>query len=199
MNNLKNNNWFVTLIFSLIIVFYSCSNSRNNDTANNDGDSKKMAEDHNDAKFAKAGEKDAQFLVDAATLNFNEIQLGNLAETKAVQLDVKNLGKMLQDDHSKAQSDLISLAQKKGISIPTTTPNESMSEYNDLKDKNNKDFDSKYIDMMVKGHTDAISKFEKATTDCEDADVRDWATKMLPKLREHLDLAMNCQTKLKTD
>ena len=49
--------------------------------------------------------------------------------------------------------------------------------------------------MMVSGHKDAISTFEKASTESTDADIKQWATGMLPGLRTHLDHAMMCQKK----
>jgi putative membrane protein len=180
----------------ITFVFFSCAgNNRENNT---EVDSKKTAEDHNDAKFDKSAEKDAQFLVDVATINLNEIQLGDLAATKGISADVKNLGQSMSAAHTKAQAELTALAQKKGITLPTSVPDEAMRDYNSLKDEDFKDFDVKYSNMMVDGHKDAISKFEKASTDSEDAEIRDWAAKMLPILREHLDHAMNCQNKLKS-
>ena len=52
-------------------------------------------------------------------------------------------------------------------------------------------------DMMVKGHKDAISKFEKASKDCDDADIRAWALATLPALRTHLDHSLTCQKDIK--
>jgi putative membrane protein len=182
----------------LCLLFLVCSCARSNNESSTTGvDSKKMAEDHNDAKFNKSEEYNAQFLVDAATINLNEIQLGDLASTKAVSADVKALGKMMSEDHTKAQAEVVALAQKKNITLPTSATDESMKDYNTLNDKDFKNFDSKYTEMMVNGHKDAISKFEKAVSDCSDSDLREWASKMLPKLREHLDHAMNCQARVK--
>ena len=47
------------------------------------------------------------------------------------------------------------------------------------------DFDRQYRDMQVSAHTDAIALFEHASTKCEDADVKAFAAKVLPTLREH--------------
>jgi putative membrane protein len=185
-----------SLFICMLFLVYSCARS-NNESSTTGVDSKKMAEEHNDAKFTKGEEYNAQFLVDAATINLNEIQLGNLAATKGISADVKALGKMMSDDHTKAQAEVVALAQKKNITLPTSATDETMKDYNALNDKDFKGFDNKYIDMMVSGHKDAITKFEKAVSDASDSDIREWASKMLPKLREHLDRAMNCQARLK--
>ena len=59
------------------------------------------------------------------------------------------------------------------------------------------DFDKEYCDMMVKGHKDAIDMFEKAVNECEDSDIKSWASSMLPGLRTHLEHAMTCDDKMK--
>jgi len=56
-----------------------------------------------------------------------------------------------------------------------------------LSDKTGNDFDKEYADMMVKGHKNAIKKFEKASSNATDADIKNWAGSMLPTLRMHLD------------
>ena len=40
-----------------------------------------------------------------------------------------------------------------------------------------------------------IEKFEKASTDATDEDIKKWAAATLPTLRTHLDYAMICQKK----
>lgn len=170
----------------------SCSNSSKPE------DSKEVAEEHNDAKFdEKKQEKDAQFLVEAAEINLEEIQLGQLAQTKSKNASVIALGKMMEDAHTKAMNDLKSLAEKKSITIPVALTEDGQDAYKKLSEKSEKDFNKDYCDMMVKGHEKAIDKFEKASTDCEDTDIKNWAGSMLPALREHLDHAKTCDDKMK--
>ena len=47
--------------------------------------------------------------------------------------------------------------------------------------------------MMVDGHKDAISKFEKEVNESSDSDIKSWATSMLPGLKMHLDHSTLCQ------
>ncbi len=56
---------------------------------------------------------DAQFLATAAEINMEEIQLGQLAQKNSKMGDVKELGKMMETDHSKALKELRDLASKK--------------------------------------------------------------------------------------
>ena len=153
-----------------------------------------MAEDHNEAKFDdNKTEDDAQFLVNAAEINLMEIQLGNLAAEKGSMTEVKEMGKMMVDEHTKNLEELKGLAAKKSITIPTSLTDEGQDAYKKLTEKSGKDFDKEYSDMMVNGHKDAIDKFEKASDKASDQDVKQWATTTLPALRKHLDHALTCQ------
>jgi len=164
----------------LMLTLVSCNNSKPKDT-------KEVAEDHNDAKFANSKEDDAMFLVNAEEINLEEIQLGKLAQTRGTTSQVKELGKMMETDHTKASDDLQALAAKKQVTIPTTLTEDGINASKKLTDTKTADFDKEYADMMVNGHKDAISKFEKASTDAADPEIRSWAASVLPALRSHLD------------
>jgi putative membrane protein len=157
-------------------------------------DTKEVAEEHNDAKFDNnKQEKDAQFLVNAAEINLEEIQLAQLAQKRGTAKHVQELGKMMEDAHAKSQRDLIALAQSKSISIPTSPTQDAQDAYKKLNDQSGSDFDLEYADLMVKEHKDAISTFEKASTDCNDTDIKNWASSSLPDLRTHLDHSIGCK------
>jgi putative membrane protein len=198
MNTMRKIKYWKTAIIDgmLIIVIAfgitSCGNSTKPE------DTKDTAEEHNDAKFDNnKTENDAQFLVDAAEINLMEIQLGNLAAEKGMTAEVKDMGKMMSEAHSKSLEELNGLATKKSVTVPTTLTDEGQSAYKKLNDKTGKDFDKDYCDMMVSGHKDAIDRFEKAADNSTDMDIKNWATTTLPALRKHLDQAITCQDNYK--
>ncbi len=172
----------------LTIPLQSCKNTKQDNT-------KKVAEEQNDAKFANEKENDAEFLVSAAEINLEEIELGRLAQSRGTSAEVKKLGEMIETEHSKASSDLKSLAESKQISIPTTLTDAGLNAQKELTEADAKDFDKKYVDMMVSGHKDAISKYEAASTSAKDIDVRNWATSTVTVLRQHLDKFIVLQSK----
>ena len=188
---MKNLKYFLLAVISIVAL--SCNNNNNPDNPDN----KKVAEEHNDAKFDNKAEKDAQFAVDAADISLTEMSLGQWAENNAMTDDTKQLGKMMYQDHKKAYDEIASLAAKKSITIPGEMSEGSKKDYNSLIEKKGADFDKEYCDKMVSGHKDAIDKFEKASKDAVDPDIQAWATNMLPTLRSHLDHAMACQEKSK--
>lgn len=187
MKNFKPVLHIATLIIAVIVGITSCKNNYSKDT-------KDVAEDHNDAKFDKnENEKDAQFLVNAAEINMEEISLGQLAQQKGSTNHVKELGKMMEESHTKSLAELTALAQTKSISLPTSQTENVKEAYKNLNEKSGNDFGKEYSSMMVKGHEKAIELFEKASTDCTDPDIKTWATATLPVLRTHLDRAMVCE------
>jgi putative membrane protein len=58
------------------------------------------------------------------------------------------------------------------------------------------DFDRAYIAQMVKDHTEAVRLFEQQAERDADPEVKAFAQKTLPTLREHLEMARSIQQQL---
>ena len=58
-----------------------------------------------------------------------------------------------------------------------------------LKGKGRKDFDSSYDQIQVKAHEDAVALFDAYAKGGEDPELKKWAAKTLPHLKEHLSMA----------
>lgn len=179
----------VAFVTSVLLIASCGSNKKTEDT-------KVVAEEHNEAKFDdNKQEQNAQFLVNAAEINLEEIQLGQLAQQNGRTTYVKELGKMMEDAHTKSQNDLSALAKSKNITIPNSLTENAQEAYNKLKEKSGNDFDKAYSDLMVSKHKDAIAAFEKASTYDNDVDIKKWVTVSLTDLRTHLDKSIDCQKK----
>ncbi len=188
-NYFKGSLLHLTLVTTVLLMASCGGNQKPEDT-------KDVAEEHNEAKFDDSKhEKDAEFLVHAAEINLEEIQLAQLAQLKGSTLHVRELGKMMEEAHAKSQKDLFALATRKGITIPGSATDDAKEAYTKLNEKSGIDFDRDYADMMVNGHKKAIAAFEKALTECNDTEIKDWANATLPELRKHLDHAIDCQKK----
>ncbi len=78
MKNYKTALFQVALIISAVMGMSACMDNKPEDT-------KEVAEERNEEKFdTNKSEKDAQFLVNAAEINREEISLGKLAQQKGV-------------------------------------------------------------------------------------------------------------------
>ncbi len=155
-------------------------------------DSKDIAKDNNKVKFNDTKyEDDAKFAVEAADIGNFEVLASQLAKTNASSAEVKKLAEMIAADHSKANAELKNTAGKKKISLPVGLSEKHQGKYNDLAKLKGHEFDKAYTEAMVKGHKDAIDKFEKQSEKGNDADLRTWAAAKLPVLRQHLTMAEN--------
>jgi len=160
-------------------------------------DTKKLSNQENDARIDEhSKEKDAQFMVDAAAMNLEVTQLSLLAQQKGAMADVKDLAIIEESVHDRAMKDLVALANKKVMNIPTTSTNEAQEAYDKMNGMSGTEFDKEFCKRMIDLHQDMISKFEKASKDATDNDIKDWARGMIPGLQQHLEQAKACQTKL---
>ena len=168
------------------LSFQACSS----ETKKSD-DSVENAEKANDAKEdAGTGQSEDtnEFAVKAANGGMLEVALGRLAQEKAANPAVKAYGAMMVTDHTKANNEMKALAAKKNITLPTALGEEEQKHVNDLTKLSGKEFDKKYISMMVDDHKDDIDLFKKAADDSKtDADVKAFAVKTLPTLQKHMD------------
>jgi len=129
---------------------------------------------------------DAKFATSAANAGLAEVALGQLASEKATNAKVKSFGAMMVTDHTKANNELIEIAKKKNISLPTEPDAEHQQKKTDLAAKTGADFDKAYVDAMVDGHKKVASMFEDAAKNCKDADLKAFAEKTLPTIKSHL-------------
>jgi len=140
---------------------------------------------------------DSDFMMKAAQGGMAEVDMGNMASSKATNADVKKFGDRMVTDHSKANDELKQLAATKGVTLPTAVSAEEQKDMDALSAKSGKDFDKAYIDDMVKDHEKDVAEFEKASKDAKDADLKAWVTKTLPTLQGHLKMAKETQKKVK--
>lgn len=187
---IMNQNLKHIALITILIAVSACNNNSKPD------DTKAVAEEQNDKKFGdNQPEIDAQFLVNAAESNLKIINLSQLAQVSGKSSQIKEMGRMMEKDHTKSLNNIASLAKSKMISIPTSPTEDAKKEYKDLNAKPGDNFDKAYSDMMVNEHIDAISVYEKATTECNDTEIKNWAIAALPDLRTHLDQALSSQKK----
>ncbi|GAB2773971.1 DUF4142 domain-containing protein [Rhabdobacter roseus] len=179
------------LLLACMFAAVSCNTS-------SDNDSKDAAEEQNEATFDDSNmEDDAEFAVAAADGGMMEVQLGELAQSKGSSQAVKDFGKMMADDHGKANTELKALAQQKNITLPTTLSDKSQKMYDDLSKKTGKDFDKDYMSHMVDDHKDDIDKFQKQADNGNDPDLKSWAANKVPTLKQHLEKAQSVRDAVK--
>jgi putative membrane protein len=142
-----------------------------------------------DENITKKQERDAEFMVDAASGGLLATELGKLAEQKAASAAVKELGRRLAAEHSGLNQALQALAAQKGITLPTGLGEQQQKTYQELSGLTGAAFDHQYLERTVDDHANAVDDFDDMSSDAYDGDIRGFAAKYLPALKEHLDLA----------
>jgi putative membrane protein len=172
----------------------NAGNSNQNQNENRNQNRSQNPNDNSRATGEQAGmsamsSQDQKFLMDAAMSGMKEVQLGRWAAQKGTSEEIKKFGQMMVDHHSKANTELMSLASSKGITLPTELDNKHQADVAKLSSRTGADFDREFAKMMLKDHDKAVDMFEKQSEKGADADLKAFAAKALPTLQEHLQQA----------
>ena len=117
-----------------------------------------------------------------------EVQLGQTARQKASSAAVKELGKKIEQDHTQAGTGLAALAKAKNVPLPADAGGEKAM-MDKMSSLSGTAFDKAYTKAMVSDHKKDGKEFEREAANGIDGDVKAFAAKMLPILREHLRIA----------
>lgn len=182
---------FIAVACCAAFGFQACNDGGSEDPIKSANESNEVKQDsaENSPAASTVSEEDSKFAVEASSGGMTEVQLGELAQQKASSQQVKDFGAMMVRDHSKANDELKAIAGNKNITLPPAPGEDHMDHIKKLSEKSGKEFDKDYMKLMVKDHEDDIDKFEKCSKDAKDADLKAYAAKTLPTLREHYNAA----------
>ncbi len=138
----------------------------------------------------------ASFVRRAAQDGMTEVKLAEVAQQKSQSDAVKSFAMHMQQDHSKANSELESLASSKSLTVPTSLDARHQKMVDALSSKSGAAFDTAYANAMVKDHKQAIALFKQAQKS-KDADIASFAAKTLPTLQQHQQLANQLDSQVK--
>jgi putative membrane protein len=143
--------------------------------------------------------KDAEFIKEAAQGGQSEVELGKLALEKSQNQQVKMLGEHLQQDHSKANQELMQIAQQEGANLPSQPTRKENREVDRFQNMSGAAFDKAFAEHAIKDHEKDIDKYEKALQSCKDPSLKAWIEKNLPVLRQHLQMAVTAGSAVGVD
>lgn len=150
----------------------------------------------NEANRIRQG-ADGSFVTQATQGGMAEVELGRLATQKAANEKVKQFGQRMIDDHSKANDELNGIVARKGMTAPTTLDSASESTKMRLSRLNGAAFDRAYMEEMVNGHKQAVALFQREADHGTDPDIKAFASKTLPTIQHHLQLAEDTLNEVK--
>lgn len=156
-------------------------------------DAKEMAEEANENKNLALDEDQVEFLVDAGDDGMYELEASRLAKDKATSPQVKSFADKMVVAHTKTNEELKNLAQSKNVTVPSSLSSYNKDKLEKLRELSGQEFDKEYMDNMVVAHNKNINDFQKELEDAKDTDIKNWISKTLPTLQEHLQMAQKAQ------
>jgi putative membrane protein len=139
-----------------------------------------------------------EFVEKAGISGMAEVEMGELGAQKATNGQVKTFAKRMVTDHTKANEELQTVIKGKGLQIPSSRSAMHKTTMEKFQQQDaGKDFDRDYMEQMVEDHETDVELFETAADDQKlDADLRSYAKRTLPTLRDHLKQAQTIESKL---
>jgi putative membrane protein len=138
-------------------------------------------------KVVKMSQKDVNFIQKAAGGGAQEVANGQMAEKQAKSAEVKSIAARIVADHTRLNKELTALANRKGVTFNT----------GGVKAQNlgTGDFDRMYLKLLEEVHRADIADFERAAKSSDDSELKAWASKALPTLKQHLAMAQSAAKK----
>jgi putative membrane protein len=146
-----------------------------------------------EAASAAAASHASQFLSDTIQTNNAEIKFGQAAQSMGSTQAVRDYGKMLVDDHTRANGQASEIAHAMDVVVPAGIKPDDMAEYNKVTSMKGGGFDKDFAAAMVKAHQKAVDAFRQEVDSGDPAQVTDFARQTLPTLEKHLETAKSLQ------
>ncbi len=126
--------------------------------------------------------------------NQDEVQLGTLAQEKAVANNVKQLGRSLAQDHQRADEQLMQLAQRMNLELPRFEPRTEVersimashqAEMQKLQALEGEQFDRAFLAAQIGMHDLEIAQLRQARGQIQNREIQRFIDQQLPVLERH--------------
>ena len=132
---------------------------------------------------------DAKFVEAASGAGLAEVALGQIGADKGQSAAVKTFGQQMVTDHTAANDELKAIAGGKSIPVSKLPPASDTKAAAMLSNKTGTEFDTGFKKRMVADHKKVVALFTKESKSGKDPELKAFATKTLPILQHHLDMA----------
>lgn len=140
---------------------------------------------------------DADFLVKSTVCNHCEVKLSEHAAKNATDPKVKEFAQKIAKEHADAADNLSKEAKRMKVAVVAGTEKDTKEKMDRLTKLNGADYDKEYMRMMIEAHQNAIKLFDSEANNGSDADLKKFATTMIPTLKKHLEEAQSISDNLK--
>lgn len=146
---------------------------------------------------------DAEFAQKAAMGGKHEVDGAKFAVNKAQSTELKALANRLIKDHTAASNELSTIMKSKKIAMGGEMHDPKMG---DRKDQSNESwrsatgaaFDRAYVDHLIMEHEKSVTLYETEASSGSDAELKAFAAKTLPTIKDHLKAVQDLKAKLPT-
>ena len=177
----------MTLLVAVMMTGATIATMQANQNQNNNGN---RGNTMNSNMGAAMSASDMEFATMAAQGGIAEVQMAQLAQQKATGKDVQKYAKQMIKDHTKANNNLMKIAAKKQMTLPTTPNAEQMQMMSQLQQASGAEFDRMYIQMAgIDSHQKMQGLIQSEISGGTDSDLKSFASKTLPTVQKHLRMA----------
>lgn len=200
---------YLQLILLAVVVFQSCRPVTDDNAAGNaeepvgsmdasspqstSGDTANSAVDSITNKAPMSGEvgSSGDFMVASAEAGLTVVKLSELAMERSKTKKIRDFAQSIVKDHNASNVELVKLAKDIDVELPSTLCMECRATYDALAKKEGPEFDSVYMELMIKDHKAELERFVFQTTSGSNEAVKKWASQKVPMLQRNLDVAEN--------
>jgi putative membrane protein len=126
------------------------------------------------------------------------VELAKVAVDKSTHDSVKQFGQTLIDDHTKANDELKQVASQQNVQIPDSLDSKHQSKIDKLSKLSGPAFDRAFVKAAIKDHQKDVREFQQEAQNGTMPQVKDFASKTLPTLQSHLEMAKNLKNQKAT-
>ena len=124
------------------------------------------------------------------------MELGRLADHNGRSAEARQVGQRIVNHHSKANTKLKELAAAANIPLPNAPDAENQATRERLDKVQGNAFDRDYIRGQITAHQETVQLFEYDIGSGQDSQLKTFASKALPVLMHHLEMAQNIDARL---
>lgn len=138
-------------------------------------------------------------MIEAAKGGMEEIELGRLAVERGSTNEVRQFGQRMVDEHTKANEELKGMYSEEQIELPKELTAKQKADVARFTRLSGAAFDRAYIkEAGVSDHIKAEKLFQNEATRGVDKDLKEFAARTLPTIREHLRMAREINSAMTT-
>lgn len=136
---------------------------------------------------------DRAFAIRVAETDLAEIEVGNMALEKSKDPKVKEIAQKLVEDHTKTSEALKQIAEAKSLPLPQEPDSKHKAIAMKLKAESGEAFDRDFLKANSEDHHKVVAAFEKESQNGNDPEIKEFATKFLPAIKEHTKMIDNAK------